>query len=1112
MESSFITWMDRYNLEYPNQLQPDNTDEFVKIQQNKGDKHEKNFLEKLQNVTIIARDNDSYINTKNAMNLQNNKIIYQAHLKSNNQTKDPTQFSGYADFLFQVDGNSNLGTWHYEPWDTKLALKPKPYFIVQLCCYAEMLESTQGKKPKSIHVVFGNNSEQSFDLENYFYYYQQLKTAFLNQQENFNPLQRPPIDGLQNYGRWTSQAETILTEQNHLSLVANITKSQIKKLIKHGILTLKELAFFNGKKPDEITSSTFITLKKQAQLQLQSIGKEKPEYEIITQKSELAKTGLFQLPPGSNDDIYFDIEGYPFIEGGKKLEYLFGLIYIEKENTAFKDWWAHNHYQEKKIFTECINWIYSRWKKNPKMHIYHYGDYEPTTLKRLMGEHGICEDKIDVLLRNEVFIDLYKIVKQSLLIGEPNYSLKNIERLYKNERKAKITKADESIIYYEKWLNQCGTENWEQSEELKKIRNYNKEDCLSTMHLCNFLRNIQEKENIPFIPKSSQPTKNNPLNDEISNTTNILLKELEQNNFLTESDRNLTEIFYYLLGFHQREEKPIWWKMFKHIEMTKEELFEDPDCLAGIINTDIPYIYKFNPIQETKLKKGDSCFYLDENDKKQYSKIKDINYETGMIVLDKSVSSNKKINLIPLDYVRTDVIRKSILNTVIEWKKNKKIHKPIKDFLLKKHPTITGILDGQSIINPKKNFIQETTQAISNMDNTILSIQGPPGSGKTYTAAEVIVKLINDGKTVGISSNSHKAIDLLLKKVLIKGQKENATINPVKIGRSSKEKEILPIQYEDKVKNVFPNFNKYNLIGGTSWKFSNAAAKDQLDYLFVDEAGQVSTANLVGMAPSAKNIILIGDQAQLSCPIKGVHPKSSGLSCLEYILQEHQTVTDDFGIFLEKTHRLHPNICTFISTSFYENRLKHQSDNAKNYIITDDNKLITKDSGILFIPVKHEDNKQKSIEEASMIKALIEELLTLQYHTYDSNTNNTEIRNITLNDILIMAPYNMQIQEIKKNIPQAKVGTVDKFQGQEAPISIISMCTSNAHASPRGLSFVLSKNRLNVALSRAKTLAIVVGNPELTNTSCNTIKQIELVNLFCKITKEIQPIGFKNEI
>ena len=367
----------------------------------------------------------------------------------------------------------------------------------------------------------------------------------------------------------------------------------------------------------------------------------------------------------------------------------------------------------------------------------------------------------------------------------------------------------------------------------------------------------------------------------------------------------------------------------------------------------------------------------------------------------------------------------------------------------------------------------------------------------------MIASLLAGNKRVGIASNSHRAISLLMAEAAKVATKIGAKFQGVKIGGDEEEGGgIHPrIHWAKAAKDVFAFGALPNLIGGTAWAFSHQLAAGQLDYLFVDEAGQVSTANLVGMSPSTTNIVLIGDQMQLSQPIQGSHPGESGTSTLEYLLQERRTIPEDLGIFLGKTWRLHPAICKFISGAVYDDRLRNQPVTATRELRFGSAKRrwITKTAGLLYIPVEHEGNTYECEEEGACIGELVDELLGQRIVTDNGST-----RALTKDDILVVAPYNLQVRLLAAMLPEVRVGTVDKFQGQQAPIVIYSMCASSGDASSRGIEFLFCRNRLNVAISRAQTLAIVVAHPSLVRTHCSSIEQMELLNIYCRAVQEAE--------
>jgi uncharacterized protein len=337
-----------------------------------------------------------------------------------------------------------------------------------------------------------------------------------------------------------------------------------------------------------------------------------------------------------------------------------------------------------------------------------------------------------------------------------------------------------------------------------------------------------------------------------------------------------------------------------------------------------------------------------------------------------------------------------------------------------------------------------------------------------------------------------------MKEVAKCGLKKGVQFIGAKIGDADGLDEYKNIEPVNTIKDIQLH---HQLIGGTAWPFSAAPAVDILDYLFVDEAGQVSIANLMGMSPSAKNIVLIGDQMQLSQPTQGAHPGDSGRSTLDYLLDGIATIPDDRGIFLPTTWRMRPEICQFISESVYDSRLKSEAVASDRHIVLPNSgniRFIRKSEGLVFIPVEHEGNSQGSDEEVAVIREVVGELQQCDYVN-----EKKQRKNINPAEILVIAPYNLQVRLLKRALgPRARVGTIDKFQGQEAVAVIISMCASAPDASPRGLDFLLDKNRLNVAISRAQCLAIIVGHPSLGRGRCTTLRQMNLSNLFCRAVAE----------
>ncbi len=796
------------------------------------------------------------------------------------------------------------------------------------------------------------------------------------------------------------------------------------------------------------------------------------------------------------------------------MEYLFGAI--SAEDNQFHDWWAHDTRAEKIAFEGFIDWVFDRWQQDPQMHIYHYAPYETTAIKRLMCKYATREDQVDDLLRGGVFIDLYQIVRQGLFIGQPSYSIKKLEPLYGIKRDEEVKNAVDSVIQYFHWTQSPQGNTPDESKILQDIRDYNYIDCESTAKLVDWLRDLQTQQGITHVSKFSNPVSETEELQQIDEATELATSLLSTN----ENQNPIQDLLAHLLLFHKREAKPFWWQRFAWLEADEEDLYDELDCLAGLERTDRPpfrptpksrslaFEYRFDP-QETKLKDRVPCWFSPEQIQKGCT-INSIDFQQGIVTIsisEKNIESVQQqsgweppspVSIVDCNFIDTTALSNSILETTRDWSASGTLPPALQTFLHREPPSIKDFPTGKPLISPQEDLLPATLQRVANLQQSTLCIQGPPGSGKTYTSANIILYLLQAGKSVAVCANSHNVITNLMSRVAQNAAEAKFHFQGAKIG-GDKDDPIFQhptIKYRDKVANTSPP--DYQVIGATAFQLCKPEAKEMFDYLFIDEAGQMSLANFLAIARCAHNLVLIGDPMQLEQPMQGTHPGESGQSALNYFLNGRDTIPENLGIFLNTSYRMHPSICQPISEALYEGRLKSAKDTTTHCI----DQFVTpqgiQSNGIFFLPVKHTDNKQWSQEEIEAIDKLVNQLVRQPFTSRQGKQRAT----LQLSDLLIVAPFNMQVRKLQEKLgTQARIGTVDKFQGQEAPVVIISMCSSNGEIAPRGIEFLLDRHRLNVAISRAQCLSIIVGNPDLTKTMCSKLEQAQLVNLFCKFTQ-----------
>jgi uncharacterized protein len=1090
---------------------PDPQDERAELIRRKGEEHEQRHLEGLierypgevvqfeRAQPGVEQYREAEKATLEAMQ-RGRRVIYQA-------TFFDGRFIGHADFLRRVEKPSGLGNYGYEVVDTKLALAPKAYYLVQLCNYSEHLQRLQGCLPEFGHVVFGNGEEQRFRMNDYMAYYRHLKRAFL---EYVNDPALEHLDAAREYPHkrkhcsicpWNDDCTNKRKADDHLSVVAWMRRDQIAKLDAAGITRVTELAAATDEqRPAGLNAEAFAKLRRQALLQVRGRTSRLPLHELIEHRPPM---GFALLPAPSAGDIFFDMEGDPLYKPGRGLEYLFGC-WLPDDEPRYKAFWGKDLLEEKRAFEAFVDFVMERRRRFPALHAYHYANYEKRAIRDLAQAHSTREDEIDRLLREEVLVDLFAVVRQALVISEDGYGLKKLERFYQLDRTTEVKKGDDSIVMFEKWLS-CG-----EQRILDDIEAYNRDDCHSTYLLREWLlaRRLeaasQFRVEFPFHP--TEPPKERAEAEaeagergelERALLAHVLGPQTEEEFALMSEDRRARYLLASLLGYHRREEKPQWWAYFDRCENVDQLLEFDREAIAGLaLLEDIPpqevkkskiYAYSFQE-QHHKMSPGDA---VDPRTRKGVAVVS-IDDERGFLELKTTASIDAAraiAELIPPGPPDTKPQRGALARIARSFLANSLFEEypATYDLLCNRDPRLSSPDEARTqrihVIQPPIVDAESVSAAVAALRDSYLFVQGPPGSGKSTYGSQVICDLLERGKRVAVTSTSHTAIHNLLHKVEACMDKRGGTFrgrykHSKNAGSEFRSKLGTPM-IESVGGNESLSLDDYELAGGTAWLFAREQLAGKFDYLFIDEAGQVALADALALSLTASNVVLLGDPSQLAQVSQGRHPLHAGDSVLAHLLGDEQTVPRHRGIFLDVSHRMQSEICTFISDAMYDGRLRPSPEAREHRVAMGDQEL----AGLYFVPVEHAANSSKSDEEADEIVRRIAAL-----YQYERN-------------VIVVTPYNAQRRLIMSKLADAgldvRVGTVDKFQGQEAAIVFYSMATSSGEEMPRNMEFLFERNRFNVAISRARAVSVLVCSPRLLDISCRTPEEMALANLLC---------------
>jgi uncharacterized protein len=1052
------------------------------------------------------------------------------------------QWMGYPDLLHRVESPSALGDWSYEVADTKLSRETRASTILQLGLYSAMLHNAQGAAPQYFHVITPDpvTPKQAYRVNDYAAYVRLIRTQLLSTVAyDWQTVAREhypePVDQCV-VCRWFSRCATTRRRDDHLSLVADITRTQRDELATRDVPTLTALAETPlplSFKPKRGSASSYERVREQARLQWESRGLPTPRYEVlitppapVTPESVLRSSepvvpvGLHRLPEPSPGDLFLDLEGDPFAaEGGR--EYLVGLV---SADGSYQARWAFTESEERAAFEWVMDTISAATAAHPDMHVYHYAPYEPAAFKRLMGRHVTRERELDTILRAGRFVDLYGVVRQGLRVGVERYSIKSLEPLYGYTRDVPLEQANRYLRAMELGL-MTGTAHELPAEVHAAVEGYNRDDCVSTLRLRDWLEVVRAEQiekgvEIPR-PVAESGEASDAVDEKAQRVAALrarLLEGVPEERTARDAAQQARWLMAYLLDYHRREDKATWWEFFRLRDTPEEDLFDEREAVAGLtflqevgtVKRSVVHRYSYPP-QDMELDPGDDVVALDGS---KFGKVMSINRVSRTIDVLKGPkrATYHPTAMFAFTFVPPDVMEAAMLR-IGEQMLRDDAADPAADgsrpnglghsaagsgvarVVLEARPP--RLRDAPFERADGEDALHFAIRASTRLNRTVLPIQGPPGAGKTHCGSKMICELVRQGKKVGITATSHKVIRNLMDAV---AKEAPLSGTPVRLGHKVKKDEVedVPPHIAAVVENTDAraalDSGTVNVLGGTPWLWSHDALTQSIDVLFVDEAGQMALANVVAVSQAADSIVLLGDPQQLEQPRRGTHPDGVGISALEHVLDGHETIPADRGLFLAETWRLSPDICGFTSELFYESRLtsrpglEQQRLNGLSALPT---------SGLALVPVAHDGNRNYSDEEIEEVARLAQQLTQPGVTWTDGKGATHQMQG---KDVLVVAPYNSHVTRLAERLvgTGVRVGTVDKFQGQEAPVVIYSMATSRPEDAPRGMEFLYSLNRLNVATSRARCLAVVVASPHLFEPDCHSPRQMKLANALCR--------------
>lgn len=1046
-------------------------------------------------------------------------VVYQA-------TFSTDEFVGFADFLVRGED----GRWIVQ--DTKLARHARVTALMQLAAYVDQLDRLGVPHADSVQLLLGDGtvSEHAVrDLMPVFALRRERLRALITDRDVAAGAAGTPIPWGDPRGELrvvacgrcaTCDLEVVAARD--LLLVAGMRPVQRDRLLAAGVHTVDALAAAR-EAPPRMSWDTFSGLRTQARLQLDSPaggveaappigGPAVPTFDVVFPKA------LGALPRPDHGDLFFDFEGDPLYTEGAAvhwgIDYLFGWVDTTEQYSAL---WAHSFADERRALEDFLRIVALRRRSHPGMHIYHYAPYEPTHLLAMAARHGVGESEVDRLLRDGVFVDLYPIVRRALRVGSRSYSIKKLEPLYMGDevRTSDVQRGDDSIVrYVEARALQDAGDTAGAEAILDDLADYNRYDCVSTRRLRDWL--VERAREAKLVP-SREPDAGESVYEPSPRAEALSRFAADAPDEATAEALRLGAA---AIDYYPREAKTFWATHFLRLrepvsvwEDTRDVVVVDRDRCRVLTDWHRPEgLTAIRRVVEirgefapgTRIGVGQNPFALYElpvpfpieTSPRWIHAARSITVVEVLddgVVVEENAFQGFTWQELPVALTPPAPPRAGSQQTAIdEWADAvlatapQLPEDPASDLLLRRPPRVAAGLPRSG------DDIDDIAAALAGIQDSYLAVQGPPGTGKTYVGSHVVARLVRErGFRVGVVAQSHNVVEHMLDRIVAAGVPKAQVAKAPKGAPTGDEcfTAIAKNQMAAYIDGQSAGF----VVGGTAWDLTHAGriARGSLDLLVIDEAGQFSLASTIAVSAAAQRLLLLGDPQQLPQVSQGTHPEPVDTSALGWVMDGAAVIPPDRGYFLARTRRMRPEVAEPVSQLAYEGRLEAHPETAQR-------SLAGVAAGVIPVPLRHTRNATQSPEEADEVVRLVRALDGASWH------DGALTRPLDQADIIVVTPYNAQQVLVEEALASAgfgavRVGTVDRFQGQEAAVVIVSLAASSGRDAPRGLEFLLLQNRINVAVSRAMHTAYVVYSTGLLDDLPRTPEGVARLSAFARL-------------